>query len=841
MLRGSSPQYRQTTQAALQASMEKLRKFPKSSERISERQFYAFTVFQIDPVKRLLLREGEPVPVTSKDFDILLELVEHRGEVLTKEELLQSVWPDAVVEEGNLSRHISTLRKVLGEAPEEHEYIVTVPGRGYRFVAGVKEVSGEASNGAGQASSRTGSIEGDAGSHSSSGARAPLSAVPTILTEAAKPASKGKTWGVRLGWVWEVAGTLAAVIVIVLASSGAWFKRSKPILTRTDYVLITDFTNSTRDAVFDDTIKQAVSVELAQSPFLNIVSDAKLHATLKLMAKPPDAKLTPDVAREFCQRSGCKMYIVGSIANLGNQFVIGLSAVDSRTGDTLVQLQVTADKKENVLKAIDQAAAEIREKLGESHSSLQEFDRPLEEATTSSLEALKSFSLGNKARDRSGDAATIPFYQRAIELDPNFALAYDALGISYSNLDEPGLASANIGKAYELRSRVSEREKFQIAANYSQMVTGDLEKANEISVLWGQTFPLDVYPHNLLGINHEFLGQYEKAVQEMSQAIVLNPDGVVLRSDLMEDYIGLNRLDEAKETYRTALELKLDHAYLHADRYGIAFLESDRPEMDRQVAWAAGRPGVQDLFFTLESDTSAWSGNLRQAREFSQRAVEFALHNNQKETAALWRVHAALREAEFGNFELSRRQTALAFVEPATRDVQILAALALARAGNSNRAQRMGDDLARHFPSNTVINGYWLPSIRAAIEINHGRPERAIDVLQTAVPYELGYPNPEVGVARFLYPAFLRGQAYLSMRRGSEAAVEFQKFFDHRSMVENCPLSALARLGMARAYAQEGDAAKARVAYNNFFEMWKNADSEISILNQAKAEYARLQ
>jgi len=821
--------------------MEKLRKFPKISERSSEKPFYAFGMFRIDPQKRLFLCEGNPISMTPKDFDLLLLLVEHRGEVMTKEELMMDLWPDTVVEEGNLNRNVSTLRKTLGESPDKHEFIVTVPGSGYRFVAGVREIW-EDSDEVTKPLDRISQSEVSPGLQSLGGPKIPLATVTPVSPEGFRPARNSRGLSVRWGWSWPVLKTIVALAAIALIFVGAraTLKRSKPILNSTDLVLVTDFVNKTNDPAFDDTLTQGVAVELAQSPFVNIVSQTKIQATLKLMARPSDVKLTPEVARELCLRTNAKVYIAGSIASLASQYVISLSAADCSSGDTLAQQQVTAENKEHVLKALDQAAQEIRRKLGESLTTLQKFDRPLEEATTSSLEALKSFSLGNLARDKTGDAATIPFYQRAIELDPSFALAYSALGISYSNLDEPGLASVNIAKAYELRGRVSEREKFEIAADYSQIVTGELERANQVSTLWAQTYPRDEYPHNILGINYEFLGQYEKAVREMLQAIQLNPDGVILRSDLIEDYIALGQLDEAKNVYRMALEHKLDHPYLHADRYGIAFLEGDRPEMDRQIAWASEQPGGEDFFFALRSDTKSFYGNLREAREFSRRAIEFALRNNQHETAALWRVHAALREAEFGDFERSRKDTAQALAGAPTRDVQILAALASARAGDSIRAKKIGDGLSGRFPLNTVINGYWLPTIRAAMELNDGRPDKAIDALRAGVPYEMGYPNPQVGVGRFLYPIFLRGQAYLRLGQGDNAAKEFAKFRDHRSIVENCPLGVLAQLGLARAYGLQSDTTKARAAYQDLFEIWKAADPDFYVLRQAKDEYAKL-
>jgi DNA-binding winged helix-turn-helix (wHTH) protein/Flp pilus assembly protein TadD len=817
--------------------MEKLRKFPKIPESILQRCFYAFGTYRLDPVKRLLLQGGEPVPLSPKDFDLLLALVEQHGEVLVKEELLREVWPDTVVEEGNLNRHISTLRKILGESPEKHEYIVTVPGRGYRFVAAVTEQMEEMAN------------------------ALPPTDYPVPITDGSSSHSRGLSrkfgrgafdpsiwppdaFGTRRYFgrraIWLGSGVVATVVLLSLAAIRVPL-RPRSILTSTDYVLVSDFANTTGDPVFDDAMKQAVSVQLAESPFLNILSDATVRTTLKLMTKPSDTRLTPEIAREVCQRAGGKAYIAGSLSRLGSHFVIGLNAVECQTGETLAQQQAIAPAKEHVLQALDEAAAKIRKRLGESQSTLQKYDTPLEQATTSSLEALKAFTQGNLARDRKGDAATIPFFKRAIELDPQFALAYDALGLSYSNLDEPGLASEYISKAFALRERASELEKFDIAANYSQIVTGDLESANQISELWAQAYPRVPYPHNLLGVNFEFLGQYEKALGEISEATRLDPDGVVLYSDEMEDYTALNRLNEAKAVYQQALDRKLDHTYLHADRYGIAFLENDGPEMDRQLAWANGRVGAEDFLVSLESDTWAYSGSLRKAREKSRRAIASAQQANQKETAALWQMNSALREAEFGNSAEARKDTVAALDLASTRDVQILAALAMARVGDLEKSQGVADELARTFRQNTVINRYWLPSIRAAIAIGRRHWPEAVDLLRGTSPYDFAYPNPELGVGRYFYPVYLRGEAYLKMNQGNDAAMEFRKFMDHRTMAINSPLAALAGLQLARAYAAQGDTARARVAYQAFFTLWKDGDADIPVLKNAKEEYAKLQ
>ena len=831
------------TATAREPSMQELGKFQKISEKSLHKRLFEFGTFVLDPQKRLLLREGQPVSLTPKAFEVLLALAESNGEVLSKEDLMRLVWPDTVVEEGNLSRNISTLRKALGESPTDHRYIVTVSGRGYRFVG---ELRGPWHESAQLEALENGSfalvrsVTPDL--QEVNGAQNLVTATAVLTPSSARSGAGHSFFGsFAPRWSWSSAGILGAAALMLGVASLFLFKlRSKPGLNETDQILISDFTNTTGDTVFDDTLKQAITVQLAQSPYLNILADATISSTLKLMTKPPDTKLTPEVARDLCQRAGCKAYIAGTVASMGSQFVIGLNAVDCVTGNTLAQQQVTARNKEYVLKALDEAATKIRKRLGESLSTLERYDTPLEQATTPSLEALKAFTQGNLARDRKGDAETIPFFKRAIELDPQFAMAYDALGLTYSNLDEPGLASEYITKAQRLRERTSELEKFDIAANYSQIVTGELENANQISELWAQTYPRDPYPHNILGVNFEFLGQHEKALGEITEAIRLNPDGVVLYSDLMENYTALNRLDEAKATYEKALARQLDHTYLHADRYSIAFLQNDRTEMDRQLAWAAGRTGTEDLLLSLESDTRAFFGNLEKAREYSFRAFTAAQHANQKETAALWQMNSALREAEFGNLIRARKDTAAALLVATTRDVQILSALVMARTGDLQRSRDIADDLGKRFPHNTVMNRYWLPSIRAAIELNQRNPSKALEILRAVSPYDFAYPNPQVEVGRYLYPVYLRGQAYLLTGQGREAAAEFQKFPDYRTMVVNCPLASLARLGLARAYVLQDDLAQARSAYQGFFAQWKDADADISVLRQAVAEYAKL-
>jgi len=641
----------------------------------------------------------------------------------------------------------------------------------------------------------------------------------------------------RSRWVTIGSAVLVAAIAVVF-----WFLHAhrRHALQPTDTIVLADFGNSTGDAVFDDTLKQGLAADLQQSPFLNILPDQKVRAALKLMGRPPDERLTADVAQDLCQRTGSKAVIAGSISSLGSRYVIALNAVDCRTGESLARQQAQAARKEEVLDALDHLATSLRERVGESLGTIQEYDLPLFQATTPSLEAFKAFSLGGRAEFTKGPSAAIPFFQRALELDPNFALAYQSLGVAYRNLGELERANENLRKAYDLRGHVSESEKYRISSAYYSLVTGELQKAERTYELWSQAYPRSSAPHNNLAFNYSALGQYEKALPEYLEATRLSPDVANHYGNLVYGYCRLNRFREAQDAYRQAISLKLETSLMHSYRYGVAFLEADREEMQRQVAWAIGRPGSEGFLLSNQSDTESFAGLLGKAREMSRRAMDSAQRAGAQETAADCEMNAALREAELGNVAEARHATAAALGLAATRGVRILAAVALARAGDSGGSQKLADELQKQNTLSTTINGYWLPTIRAAIEINRQNPEKAIEILQTAAPYELGNPSPQAGVGATLYPVYLRGQAYLLLRQGSAAAVEFQKFLEHRGVVVNCPLGALARLGLARAYVLQGDAAKARAAYQEFLTLWKDADPDLPILIKAKAEYAKL-
>jgi serine/threonine protein kinase/tetratricopeptide (TPR) repeat protein len=632
-----------------------------------------------------------------------------------------------------------------------------------------------------------------------------------------------------------------SLLVIGLAICGWLYNTSRAhTLSETDTVVIADFSNSTGDAVFDDTLKQALSVSLRQSPFLNVLSDEKVGATLQLMTRPTSTPLTPDIARELCQRAGSKAYIAGSIANIGNEYVLGLKAVNCQSGDTLALKQVQASGKEKVLDALDGAAAKLRAELGESLSSVQRFDTPIEQATTASFEALKAFSLGSRNWNENGEVHAIPFFRQAIDLDPNFAMAYAYLGLVYSNLGEDSKSVENIGKAFQLRDRVTELEKFLISSSYYFIVTGDLEKGIQVSELWTQTYPRDERPALNLGDAYATLGQYEKSVAQNRKCLGLNPDSSFCYANLIEVYVLLNRLDEARATYQDAIKRNPDYEDLHANRYELAFVEGDMEEMKRQADWAVGKPEVEDILLSYQSATEAFYGRLRSAREFSHRAVESARRNDKKEVATVWQMNEALWEAEFGNSARGADQTTSAMNIASNRGVRILAALALARAGDSTRAEKMADQLQKLFPLDTVIIGYWLPTIRATIAINRTAPFKAVEFLEAAAPYELGLASSNLEFGALLYPAYVRGQAYLLLHEGGKAAAEFQKFLDHRSLVANNPLFVLAHLGLARARVLQGDTAKAKAAYQNFLTLWKDADVNVPILLAAKDEYAKL-
>jgi serine/threonine protein kinase/tetratricopeptide (TPR) repeat protein len=646
--------------------------------------------------------------------------------------------------------------------------------------------------------------------------------------------------------LWKI--LVPAVLVVMALVAGFLYWRSRSAspaatsgtsatpLTEKDTIVLADFENKTGDPVFDDALKQALGVQLGQSPFLNILSDRRVEDTLHLMGRPSNERITRDVARELCIRTGSKAFLAGSISKLGGQYVLGVDAVGCSNGDTLAKEQEEAATKEDVLKMLGKAASSLRGKLGESLATIQRFDVPVE-ATTASLEALKAFSMGITTFRAKGNAEAIPFYKRALEIDPNFAVAYASLGLVYGNLGQASLAAENIKKAYALRDRVSEREKYRISALYYQNVTGEMEQAVQVYELWAKSYPQDSVPVGNLGVIYANLGQYEKSLVATVEGQRLGADAIGY-SNLAGTYLALNRPDDAQKAVEDAQQHQMESDILHLVIYQLAFLKGDTAEMERQVTWAAGKPGTEDLLLSFQSDTEAYYGHLVRARDFSRRAVDAAIRADSKESAAIWQVNSALREAEFGNAAAAKQGVAAALAVSPGRDVKMFAALTLAQVGEIARAKALADELEKNYPSQTVLKVYWMPAIKAAIELNAGKSTQAQMLLEAAAPYELGGP-PQLQVGT-LYPAYLRGQSYLMAHNGTAAAAEFQKLPDHRGIVINFPLGALAHLGLARAYVLSGDTAKARTAYQDFFTLWKDADPDIPILKEAKAEYAKL-
>jgi eukaryotic-like serine/threonine-protein kinase len=635
----------------------------------------------------------------------------------------------------------------------------------------------------------------------------------------------------------------AAVLVVTLVGGGLyWHSRTTNSttiatpLTEKDTVVLTDFTNTTGDPVFDGTLKQALAVDLEQSPFLNILSDRRIGATLKLMGHAPTERVTPDVAKELCMRTGSKAILTGSVSSLGSQYVVGLEAVACSTGDSLAKEQAEAPSKEGVLKALSTAATSLRTRLGESLASVQKFDVPVE-ATTPSLEALKAYSMGTITGRTKGSAEAIPFLKRAIELDPNFAMADVGLAVMYANLGQASLAADYAKKAYDLRDRVSDREKYRISAFYFDKVTGEEEKAAEAYELWAKSYPQDLVPHGNLGFLYTQLGQYDKAIAETETCQRLEPT-IAGYSNLGSEYIAVNRLKDARQILQEAQQKNFDGFNIRINLYMLEFLSGDTAGMEREVAWAAGRPGEEDQMLDAQADTQAYYGRMQKARDLARRAADAAARADAKETAAQWLAFQAVREAEMGNGAAARQAVSRALALSPGRYVKIMAALALARAGETSQSRAVLDALQKSEPNNTILKVYWFPVIEASIAMAQQAPDKAIVALEPSLPYELGAPPPAVTT---IYPAYIRGLAYLAQKNGPSASAEFQKFLDHPGVVQNFLLGSLAHLQIARAYALSGDAAKAKAAFRDFLTLWKDADPDIAIVKQAKAEYAKLQ
>jgi eukaryotic-like serine/threonine-protein kinase len=745
-----------------------------------------------------LRKQGVRIKLQEQPFHVLTVLLQRPGEVVTREELRSENWPaDTFVDfDNSLNTAINKLREALGDSADNPRFIETLPRRGYRFIAPVTGVDG-----------------------TTEGTAARGSAV-------AWPRSR------------KIVVTAAiAVVAAGIAGGMLWRARQARRLTEKDTIVLGDFANSTGDAVFDGTLREGLSVELEQSPFLSLLSEEGIHRTLRMMEQPVNARLTPEIVREVCQRTSSAAALEGSIALIGPRYNLILKAVNCASGDLLASTEAPANDKGHVLDALGKAASEMRTRLGESLSTVQKYNTPLEQATTRSLEALQAYSLGFKTLAAGDSAAALPFFQRATKLDPNFAMAYWALSNSTADTT---LAVGNARKAFELRAGLSEREKLHIEILYYSTVTGDLIKARHSCEIGAQMYPRDSIFFDYLPTLSNAPGEYEAGLNESLEESHRPTHSSPRYRDLVFSYLLLDRIKEADAVAEEA-HAKGQDSDLETVLYGIAFYRDDTAGMARQVARATRAPGEDDLLLAMEADTSAYFGNLGKARELTRRAGESAELAAEKETAACFYAVAALREALFANAAKARQQATTAKRGSAGRDRHYAVALALAYAGDANRAQALADDLGTRFPEDTIVQVNYLPTLRAKLALLHSNPQQALVILGAASPYELGLPSLNYYNWPNLYPVYVRGEAYLAAHQGKEAAAEFQKILDHRGIVLNEPIGALAHLQLGRAYALQGDTAKGRAAYQDFLTLWKNADPDIPILKQAKAEYAKLQ
>ena len=791
-----------------------------------------FGVFELDLFSGELRKRGVKVKLQEQPFQVLQILLERPGEVVTREELQKRIWPaNTFVDfDKGLYSAIKKLREAVGDDAGAPRYIETVPKRGYRFIASINE--------------------------------APSSLAETqsgpVLVTATATAETGNRDSYRPG-LWKYLVVSAFLLSLAAAPVWNWRQRVARRLTEKDTIVLADFANTTGDADFDDTLKTALSISLRQSPFLNVLPDSNVARILPQMLLAPGARLTPEVARELCQRAGSKAYIAGSISSLGSEFVLALKAVNCESGDMLAQEQATAISKEKVLAPLGEVASKLRAELGESLATLQKFDVPLEQATTSSLEALKAYSLEQKIDNEKGPAAALPYGQRAIQLDPAFATGYAAMGSEYFSLGELERAREYYTKAFQLLDHASEREKGEITADYYSNVTGELDKAAQAFEEELESYPRDARAYEDLGVIYASKGQYDKAAEITRQAVQLVPDQVGPYENLANANLALGRFDDVLQIVQQAQRRKIDDGNLHAALYALAFVKSNTDAMAEQEQWFAGKP-EEDLGLALAADTEAVRGHLSKARELTNKAVDSAIKADSKETGAISLAIAAQREAACGNATEARKMAVEALrLSPSSQGVEAEAALAFALSGDSARAGSLAQELGKRYPLDTQMQSVWLPAIQAQSALDRKNTSSALNALAAASSIELGQIQFAANLS-CLYDVYIRGEAYLAAGQGSAATAEFQKIIDNSGIVWNCWTGTLARLGVARANALQAgfsldselrprqavqnsseNAAghRALAAYKDFLTLWKDADPDIPILKQAKAEYDR--
>jgi len=758
--------------------------------------------FELDRRTYELRRAGRALKLERIPMELLLLLVERQGQLVTREEIIERIWgKDVFLDTDNsINAAIRKIRQALRDDPDKPLFVQTITGKGYRFVAPTTAVQPEAPSA---------QVSGKA---------------------------KAPTGGRKRPWV-----IIGAVALAAVAGSYFYLHRG-PKLTEKDTIVLADFKNTTGDPVFDETLRQGMAVQLEQSPFLSLISEERIQQTLRMMGQPPDTRLTPEVARDICQRTASAAVLDGSIASLGSQYVLGLRARDCHAGGVLAEEQVQAGRKEDVLNALTQIASRFRRRVGESLATVERHNTPLAEATTPSLEALKAYSMAWKVAFTAGYAAAVPLFKHAIEIDPGFAMAYASLGRMYGDIGDTTLSAESTAKAYQLRERTSDREKLFIAASYDLQVTGNMSKAQQTLESWAQTYPRDAIPHGMLSADiYQGSGRYAESVEEAEKGISLDPDFVPGYENLAFTNMYLDRPAEAEGTLRRAAERHLEIPDFVVVRYYISFLKDDKAGMEQEAAQGQGSSAAGDWITQQEAFVLARSGHLQEARNTSRRAVDLARQADQTERAALYEAAAAIWEALFRNVAEAKESAAAALELSKARDVEFGAAFALGLLGDSTRSQALADDLEKRFPEDTSVQFTYIPTLRALSAVNRDEPSKAVDLLQLSTPYDLAVPGSSFfGFFGALYPAYVRGEAYLAAQRGPEAVSEFQKILDHRGIVLSDPIGSLARLQLGRAYALSGDKAKAQNAYRDFVALWRDADPDIPVLKQATTEYARL-
>lgn len=780
---------------------------------------YEFGPFRLDSERAVLLRDGQPVPLTQKSFEMLLVLIENRNDTVSKDLLLKTVWPNSFVDEANLTQHISVLRKAFGETPQDRRYIVTVPGRGYRFVAPVREVS-------------TANIHAPIPETSLPDVPVPDENETPSRPEAPSrvPANRGASDLRSRRFLW-----ISASMVLIAAAAGIWMIRSRYGRQpgAKDSVLIAEFENTTGEPVFDGALKQGLAVGLGQSPDLEIVSNDRVLDALRLMGRSPSERVAPPLAREVCQRLQASVLVAGSVSRIGTKYVLAIQAEDCADARILAREQAGVDSREEVLGELGAIASTIRRKLGESQASLKHFDVPLEQATTTSLEALRAYSLGVQQRSQGTERESIPFFEHAIELDRGFAMAYAQLAGAYSNLGETDRAAELLKLAFAMRSKLSERERLFATVQYETRVAGDTEKATSTYEMWARLYPRDWIPLNGLSARYQVVGEYDKAADAASRSITLQPDHYVGYANLASSYLALGRLEDARKACELAASHHRDSIYTHRVLFELAFLNHDDQGMQRQIDWANASERRNDMLANVALAQIA-RGKLRSGREMFAQSWDALRRAGLSDDAAFSMAGEAVAEADFGKLR-DAKKTALAAASIGHGvDARETSAEALALASDLDRADSLAQELHERFPLHRPLNAVSLPTIYATIELQRGNPQKALEILRPALPLDFCEFSSLAAV-------YIRAQAFLRLGDGKDAATEFRKIIDHPGIAATSQRHPLAHLGLARALVMQGTIAEALKEYQAFLAAWSDADPDIPALIQARNEYKHLQ